>query len=78
MATSYESVTFRPMMATKASERVSAWRAERLAAGYRQKVFLLSPEAVEALRDLADGSTERDVMEAMILREHARKRKAKP
>jgi hypothetical protein len=56
------------MMATKASERVSAWRAERLAAGYRQKVFLLSPEALAALERLAEKhGTDRDAAEAALI-----------
>lgn len=52
-----------------ATERAVSWRNEKLADGYKQKAFLLSPAAVKALAALAksNGEPERDVVERLIL-----------
>jgi hypothetical protein len=59
-----------------ATERAVSWRKERLAEGYKQKAFLLSPEAQAALKLLAKThGSERDAIEAVTIQ--AAKRKAR-
>lgn len=58
-------------MARKISptERAVSWRKERIAEGYKQKAFLLSPEAQSALKRLGSvHGSERDALENLLLR----------
>ena len=56
------------LMTKTPSERTTAWRAALIARGYKQKAFLLSPEALAALREQAKvHGTERDAVEAALL-----------
>lgn len=50
------------------SERAVSWRKEKLAAGYKQKAFLLSPQALKRLAALAAerNQTELDVIEELL------------
>lgn len=64
-------------MARKISptERAVTWRKERVAEGYKQKAFLLSPAALKALASLkVDGKTERDVVDDLLVRAAKRTR----
>lgn len=56
-------------MAKSGSERTTAWRAELVKQGYRQKAFLLSPAAQAALAALAKRyGSERDALETVVIK----------
>lgn len=60
-------------MAQSASERTEKWRRSLLEQGYRQKVFLLSPAELEALRELAvEHGSEREAIAALLLKRRAK------
>ena len=51
------------------TQRTTAWRKERIAAGYRQKNFLLSPRAIRSLKAMKirfDLASEADVVELAL------------
>lgn len=55
-------------MAKTGSERTKEWRAALVAAGYKQKAMLLSPQALKALKKVRDrfGGTDAESVELAL------------
>jgi len=50
-------------------QRATAWRKEKMAEGYKQKSYLLSPVAQASIKKLGKAyGTERDAVEAVMTR----------